>query len=91
MAAVMMAVGTATVGTMAAEALTLGGNCSGRGIGEEESSKGGTVLYLQALGGGVGRGMFDEPTEEGAGEGEGGILVVIADLTTEVVDSCPPC
>ncbi len=67
-----MAVVVVAVATTMAAALTLGGNCSGRGIGEAESSKGGTVLHLQALGGGVGRGAVDKLMEEGAGEGGGG-------------------
>ncbi len=58
--------------TMTAAALTSGGACGGRGVGEGESSKGGTVLHLQALGCGVGRGAVDKPMEEGAGEGKGG-------------------
>ncbi len=69
-----MAVAAAAVATTTAAALTSGGNCVGCGVGEAESSKGGTVLYLQALGGGVGHGAVDEPTEECAGEGEGGDL-----------------
>ncbi len=71
----------------AVAALLLGGNC---GVREAESSKGGMVLHLQASGGGVGRGAVDKPTEEGAGEGEGGIVVVVADSTAEVADSRPP-
>ncbi len=58
--------------TMTAAALTSGGNGGGRGVGEVESSEGGKVLNLQALGVGVGCGTVDEPTEESAGEGEGG-------------------
>ncbi len=61
------------VATTTAAALTSGGDCGGRGVREAESSEGGTVLHLQALGGWVGRGAVDEPTEEGAGEGEGGV------------------
>ncbi len=72
MTAVMMAVAAAAVATTAAATLTLGGDCGGPGIGEAESSKGGTVLHLQALGGSVGRGAINKLTEEGAGEGEGG-------------------
>ncbi len=71
-AAATMAVAAAAVATTTVAALTLGDNCSGRGIGEAESSKGGMVLHLQASGGGIGRGAVNKPTEEGAGEGEGG-------------------
>jgi hypothetical protein len=66
-----MAVMAAAVARTAAAALTLGDDCSGCSVGEAESSKGGTVLHLQALSGGVGRGAVDEPTEEGTGEGGG--------------------
>ncbi len=72
MAAAMMAVAAAALATTAVAALTLRGDCSGRGIGEAESSKGGMVLHLQALGSGVGHDTVAEPTEESAGEGEGG-------------------
>jgi hypothetical protein len=67
-----MAVAAAAVVMTVAAALTSGGDYGGHGIGEAESSKGGTVLHLQALGGSVGRGVVDELMEEGAGEGEGG-------------------
>jgi hypothetical protein len=85
-----MAVAAVAVATTAAATLTMGGNCSSRGIGEAESSKGGMVLHLQALGSGIGHGAVDEPMEEGEGEGEGGIIVAVADLTAEVTDSRPP-
>jgi hypothetical protein len=48
------------------------------------------VLHLQALGSSVGCGAVDKPMEEGAGEGEGGIVINVADLTAEVTDSRPP-
>jgi hypothetical protein len=67
-----MAVAAVAVAMTMAAALTSRGDCGGRGVGEAESSKGGTVLHLQASGGGVGRGAVNEPTDEGAGEGEGG-------------------
>ncbi len=67
MAVAMMAVAAAAVAKTAAAALTSGGNCDGRGIREAESSKGGMVLHLQASGGGIERGVIDEPTEEGKG------------------------
>ncbi len=84
-----MAVAALEVVTTTAAALTLGGGCGGCGVEEAESSEGGTVLHLQALGG-VGHGAVDKPTEEGAGEGEGGIVIIIADSTAKVADSCPP-
>jgi hypothetical protein len=61
------------VATTTAVALPSGGDGSGRSIGEVESSKGGLVLHLQALGGGVGCGAIEELMEEGAAEGEGGV------------------
>jgi hypothetical protein len=67
-----MAVAAAAVAMTTAVALTSGGNCGGRSVGEAESSKGGTVLHLQASGCGVGHGVVNEPTDEGTGEGEGG-------------------
>ncbi len=85
-----MSVAAAAVATTTAAALTLGGDCGNCGVKEAESSKGGKVLHLQSLGGGIECGAIDEPTEDGAGEGEGGIVVVVADLTVEVVDSHPP-
>ncbi len=72
MAAAMMAMAAAAVATTTAAALTSGGICGGRCVREAESSKGGMVLHLQASGDGVERGAVDEPTEEGAGEGERG-------------------
>jgi hypothetical protein len=69
MAAVTMAVAAAAVATMSAAALTSGGNCRSPGVGEAESSKGGMVLHLQALGSGVGCGTANKPTKEGAGGG----------------------
>jgi hypothetical protein len=72
MAAATMAVAAAAVATTAAAALTLGGKCGGRSVGEAESYKGGMVLHLQASGVGVGRGAVNKPTEDGAGEWEGG-------------------
>jgi hypothetical protein len=68
----MMAVAVVAVATTTAAALTSGGNCNGCGIGVAESSKGGTVLHLQALGCGVGHGTVDKPTEEGAKRGREG-------------------
>ncbi len=50
----------------------MGVDGSGGGVGEAESSKGGMVLHLLALGGGIGRGTVNEPMEESAGEGKGG-------------------
>jgi hypothetical protein len=85
MAAATIEVAAAAVAMTAATAPTSGGDCGGCGIGEAESLEGGMVL-----GGGIGRGAVDKPMEEGAGEG-GGIVVVIANSTAEVVDSCPPC
>ncbi len=70
--AAMLAVVAAAVAMAAAAALTSGGDCGGRGIMKVESSKGGMVLHLQASGVSIQRGMVDEPTEEGAGEGERG-------------------
>jgi hypothetical protein len=37
-----------------------------------ETSGGGSVLHLQALGGGIGRGAVNAPMEEGTGEGKRG-------------------
>jgi hypothetical protein len=74
MAAAMMAVPAVAVATTTEAALTLGGDSGSRNIGEVESSKGEMVLHLQTLGGGVGCGAVNEPTIEGAGEGEGGDL-----------------
>ncbi len=70
--AAMLAVVAAAVAMVGAAALTSGGDCGGRGIREVESSKGGMVLHLQASDVSIGRGTVDEPTEEGAGEGERG-------------------
>jgi hypothetical protein len=89
--AATMAVATAAVATTRAMALTLRGNCGGRGVGEAESSKGGTVLHLQASDRGVGRGAVDELMEEDTREGEGGIILVVTDSMAEVADSRPPC
>jgi hypothetical protein len=68
----MMAVAAAAVAMTMATALTSGGDCGSRSIGEEKSYKGGKVLNLKSLGGGVGCGVVDKPTEEGTGEWEGG-------------------
>jgi hypothetical protein len=71
-AAVTMAVAAVAVAMTMVAALTLRGGCGSRCVGEAESSKGGTVLHLQALGSGGGHGLVKEPMEEGAGLGEGG-------------------
>ncbi len=52
--AAIMAVMAAAVAMRMVVALTSGGNCGGHSVGEAESSKGGKVLHLQSLGGGVG-------------------------------------
>ncbi len=88
-AAVTMAVAVAEVAMTTAMALTLGGNGSSHGIGEAESSKGGMVLHLQALGSSVGRGAVNKPTERVQERGRGRINIVIADLMAEVADSHP--
>jgi hypothetical protein len=72
MAAAMMAMAAAAVVTTVVVALTSGGDCGGRGVEEAESSKGGMVLNLQALGGSVGCGAVNKLTEEGTREGGGG-------------------
>jgi hypothetical protein len=87
----MMAVVEAAVVTMMAGALTLGGHCGSYSIGEAESSKGGVVLHLQALGGSVGCGAVDNQQRRAQERGRGGIVTVVAELTVEGADSCPPC
>jgi hypothetical protein len=69
--ATTMAVVAGAVVTMMAWALTSGGDGGSHGIGEVESSKGGTVLHLQASGSSIGHGAIDKPTEEDTGEGGG--------------------
>jgi hypothetical protein len=53
--------------------------------------RGGRAPPRPAVGGSGGCGVGATPPGAWAGAGGGGIVVLVADLMAEVVDSCPPC